>query len=33
MQQLDKEKRDERLRRMKDIEGITGFTVNIVARA
>jgi putative transposase len=41
MQQLDKEKRDELLRRMKDIEGIsirqiariTGLTVNIVARA
>lgn len=41
IQQMDKEKRDEILRRMKDIEGvsirqiarITGFTVNVVARA
>jgi len=41
VQQLSKEKRDELLRRMKDIEGvsirqisrITGFTINVVARA
>jgi Transposase and inactivated derivatives len=41
MQRLDKGKRDEVLRRMKDIEGvsirqiarITGFTVNVVAKA